>query len=149
MATFDFKPQPVPWREYLTDAYMPVVDFPEIHPVSEGVYFIFDSGSMLCYVGLGTDIYPRIKAHAKRGIDVAFYGAIEVPQAHRLDVETAYITALKPQDNAKHLGCGERWQRQMVAEIRRLWGANLVQVPERVIYVQGPSLSRGAELLPA
>lgn len=148
MATFDFKPQPVPWRDYLTDAYVPVVDFPEVHPVSEGVYFIFDSGSMLCYVGLGANIYPRIKAHAKRGIDVAFYGAIEVPEVHRLAVETAYIAALKPQDNAKHLGIASGWQRKMVAEIRRLWKPTVVSVPERVICIEGPSLSRGG-LLPA
>lgn len=109
------------WRGLIVGRDMPRYDRQEDRSLFfTGVYFLFD-GDTLQYVGQSGHIAGRIRQHRNTWRPFTSWGAIEVPHDLLSHVETAYLCALRPPQNAIIPPGRDSLHEQIVEGIRTVW----------------------------
>lgn len=93
-------------------------------PDEPGIYFLWNAGDRLLYVGKSTYVARRLVSHWRaRRIRFACFSVMELPSELLGHVEAAHIEALAPPYNCKPERVLWRGHATMVRRIRRAWAA--------------------------
>lgn len=109
------------WERFVVGINMPIQPYGEKPTAVTGVYFLFDEGGGLLYIGKSVDIEYRLIQHERAGKPFTHFGCMEVPLEMLDGVESAYLEALRPYGNRKPERSWALWQPDMVKAIQELW----------------------------